>query len=144
MNIIFQTIENYEFFLYTLTENFQSINRSTVNLIKRGASLARVSGEITLRQGYRIVVRERLLFHCSPIVIDWYGYEIWKGKEKLYWYDSQPHPGESKLESTFPHHRHIPPDMKRNRVPAPNMSFDDPNLPGLIREIETLMEADLG
>ncbi|MCK4765519.1 MAG: hypothetical protein KAW12_25180 [Candidatus Aminicenantes bacterium] len=141
MNRIFQTVEGYEFFLYTLTENFPPINRSTVTLVKRGASLARVSGEIFLEQEFRIVIRERLLFHCSPIAIDWYGYEIWKGEEKLYWYDSQPHPDEPKLESTFPHHKHIPPDIKRNRIPAPDMSFDAPNIPGLIREIEALMEA---
>jgi len=35
-----------------------------------------------------------------------------------------------------PHHKHVPPDIKRNRVPAPGMSFTEPNLPTLLREIE--------
>jgi hypothetical protein len=134
-----QLVEDYELYLYTLAEKFPSINYSTLILVRRGASLARVAGEIHFEKGYRLVVRERLLFHCSPILIDWYGYEIWKGEEKLSWCDSQPHPGEKKLESSYPHHKHVPPDMKRNRIPAPKMSFEPPNLPVLIQEIESLM-----
>ena len=60
-----QSIETYEFFLYTLTENFPSIKHSNVSLIQRGTSLARVSGELHFDHKYRLVVRERLLFHCS-------------------------------------------------------------------------------
>jgi hypothetical protein len=71
----------------------------------------------------------------SRIVIDSYGYEVWKGNEKLYWYDSQPHPDEQNLKSTHPHHKHVQPDMKHHRIPAPLMSFSSPNLPELIREI---------
>lgn len=40
------------------------------------------------------------------------------------------------LPETFPHHKHIPPDIKRHRVPASGISFEHPNLPFLIREIE--------
>jgi hypothetical protein len=42
------------------------------------------------------------------------------------------------LASTFPHHKHIPPDLRHHRVPAPNMSFNRPNLSGLLGEIEAL------
>ncbi|MCI0388624.1 MAG: DUF6516 family protein [Acidobacteria bacterium] len=65
-----------------------------------------------------------------------YGYEVWRGAEKLYWYDSQPHPDDPKLASTHPHHKHVPPDLKHNRLPAPVLSFTEPNLPFLIAEIE--------
>ena len=58
--------------------------------------------------------------------------------EKLYWYDSQSHPSDPALQSTDPHHKHIPPDLKHHRTSAPQMSFTQPNLPTLIREIETL------
>jgi hypothetical protein len=68
-----------------------------------------------------------------------YGYEIWKDDEKRYWYDSQPHPDEPSLQSTHPHHKHSPPDPKRNRVPAPGMSFVQPNLLKFIPEIEALL-----
>ena len=40
------------------------------------------------------------------------------------------------LQSTYPHHKHIPPDIKHHRIPAPEMSFTRPNLPFLIEEIE--------
>ena len=36
--------------------------------------------------------------------------------------------------------KHIPHDIKHNRLPAPGLSFTQPNLPGLIQEIEALIE----
>ena len=41
---------------------------------------------------------------------------------------------------TLPHHKHILPDIKHHRIPAPDMSFTHPNLPALIREIEELLK----
>jgi hypothetical protein len=134
-----RTPEDYEMFLYTLTEQFPSVRRSTVTFIRLGATLARVTGELHFNQGIRVVVRERVLYHRLPAVIDWYAYEVWQGKEKLYWYDSQPHPNDSTLQNSHPHHKHIPPDVKHNRIPAPEMSFTHPNLPVLIREAEKLL-----
>jgi len=139
MNNLFRSAEDYELFLYTLTEQFPLLRRSTVTFIRRGASLARVAGELYFDHGIRLVVRERVLYNRLPMVIDEYGYEVWQGENKLYWYDSQPHPNDSILQSTHPHHKHIPPDIKHNRVPAPEMSFTQPNLPALIQEIEVLI-----
>ncbi len=136
------TIEDYELFLYTLTEAFEVIKHSTVVLIRRGVSLAKSTGEIQFDKGFRLVVRERLLFNRQPAVIDWYGYEVWKDDKKLYWYDSQPHPDDETLYSSHPHHKHIPPNIKRNRILAPQMSFTQPNLPELIYEIEALIEKE--
>lgn len=135
-----RTSEDYELFLYTLGEQFPSVRRSTVTFIRRGASLARVAGELDFDYDIRLIVRERVVYHRLPVVIDWYGYEVWRGNEKLYWYDSQPHPDDPALRSTPPHHKHIPPDIKHHRIPAPEMSFIQPNLPVLIREIEALVE----
>ncbi len=73
-------------------------------------------------------------------MIDEYGYEVWCGQDKLFWYDAQPHANDPALQRTYPHHKHIQPNMKNNRVPAPKNSFNSPNLPGLIREIESLIE----
>lgn len=134
-----RTIEDYELFLYTLTEQFPSIRHSTITLVRKGAKLARVGGELRFDQNIRLVVRERVLYNRLPVVIDWYGYEVWQGAEKLYWYDSQPHPNDPILQSTNPHHKHIHPDIKHNRIPAPEMSFAKPNLPVLIREIEAMI-----
>lgn len=64
---------------------------------------------------------------------------MYQGEERLYWYDDFPHPNDPTLASTFPHHKHVPPDIKRNRVPAREMSFIHPNLPVIIQEIEELI-----
>lgn len=140
MNNPLRTPEDYELFLYALMENFSSITRSTVTFVRRGISLARVSGEVWFTDDVKLVVRERILFSRLPARIDWYGYEVWQGDKKLYWYDSQPHPNDPSLQSTHPHHKHIPPNIKHNRIPAPGMGFDKPNLPFLIEEIESWLE----
>jgi len=86
--------------------------------------------------GVRLVMSERLMLDDGLIQIVSYGYEVWRGAEKLYWYDSQPHPDDATLVSTLPHHKHVPPDIKHHRIPAPGLSFKLPNLPFLIAEIE--------
>lgn len=139
MTYPFRMPEDYELFLYSLTEQFPAVSSSTIVFIRRGSTLARVAGELYFEHDIRLVVRERVLYHRLPLVLDWYGYEVWQGKEKLYWYDSQPHPNAPELASTHPHHKHIPPDIKHNRIPAPTMSFTRPNLPSLIQEIEELI-----
>ena len=139
MNNPLRTSKDYELFLYTLTDQFPSVRRSTVTLIRRGATIARVTGELYFGGDVRLVVRERLVYHRLPVVIDWYGYEVWRDNKKLYWYDSQPHPSDPTLQGTEPHHKHIPPDIKHQWIPAPAMSFTQPNLPTLIHEIEALI-----
>lgn len=134
-----RTSADYEFFIYSLREQFPAIRRSTVRFVRRGATLARVIGELYFDKVVRLVVRERLVYHRLPAVIDEYGYEVWQGDEKLYWYDSQPHPDDTTLQSTHPHHKHVPPDIKHHRIPAPYMQFTQPNIPALIREIETTL-----
>jgi hypothetical protein len=47
---------------------------------------------------------------------------------------------EPSLAGTHPHHKHIQPGIKHNRIPAPGMSFTQPNIPALIKEIEHLMK----
>jgi len=41
---------------------------------------------------------------------------------------------------TDPHHKHVPPDIKHRRIPAPELSFTRPNLPVLIEEVEQLLK----
>ncbi len=135
----FRTPEDYELFVYSLPERFKSIRHSTLTFVRRGASLGRIAGELHFDQQIRMVARERILFDRLPLVIDWYGYEVWRGNEKLFWYDPQPHPDDSKLRGSHPHHKHVPPDIKHNRIPAPQMSFTRPNFPALIEEIELLL-----
>lgn len=135
----FQSLRNYEEFIYTLTHHYPTILSSTLVVFQRGASLVMVVGELHFRAGYRLVIRERLTMDRDGLTIMRYGYEAWRGKEKLYWYDSQPHPDNPLLRSTHPHHKHVPPDIKHNRIPAPGLSLTQPNLPPLITEIEGLL-----
>ena len=138
----FQSLRDYEEYVYTLKQQFPSIERSTLVIIRRGKRTALLQGEIVFAKGYRIALKERLSYDDDPVVIEDYGYELWRDNEKLAWYDAQPHPNEPDLASTFPHHKHIPPDIKHHRIPAPNMSFTHPNLSHLIQEIQLLISAE--
>ncbi len=53
MKYSMQLVEDYELYLYTLVEKFPSINHSTLILARRGASIARVAGEIHFEKGKR-------------------------------------------------------------------------------------------
>lgn len=134
--------EDYELYLYSISQRFPSVRQSTLTLVRKGASLARVAGELLFDNEIRLVVRERILYDRLPAVINWYGYEVWQGGKKLYRYDSQPHPNEPSLQNNHPHHKHVLPDLKHNRVPTPELSFARPNLNYLIQEIETLTQKE--
>lgn len=135
----FQSLRDYEEFVYTLQQGFPLIQSSSLVVVQRGKRVAVLQGELSFAYGYRIVIRERLS-QDDGVVIEDYGYELWHNAEKLAWYDSQPHHNEPSLASSHPHHKHIPPNIKRNRVPAPQMSFTLPNLPVLIQEVEDLLK----
>jgi hypothetical protein len=132
----FQSLREYERFIYTLQQRFPSILRSTLVVAQRGRLFAELTGEIAFADGYRLVVYERLSWDNGPLALEGYSYEAWCGTDKLYGYDSQPHPDDSALADTDPHHKHIPPDIKHHRIPTPDLSFSHPNLPFLIEEIE--------
>ena len=133
----FASLREYERFIYTLQQQFPRIVRSTLVLAQRGRLFTELTGEIAFVSGHRLVVYERLSWDTGPLTIEGYSYEVWQGSDQLYWYDSQPHPHDPALARTDPHHKHIPPDIKRHRVPAADLSFGAPNLSFLIQEIET-------
>jgi hypothetical protein len=135
----FQSLRDYEEFIYTLRQHYASIQRSTLLVVPRGKRVAIVRGELAFAQGYRLTVQERLSFDSGSVVIEFYGYELWHNANKLAWYDAQPHPHTPALAGTHPHHKHVPPDIKHHRVLAPGMSFAHPNLPVLIQEVESLV-----
>jgi hypothetical protein len=127
--------EEYEAMIYRLAELSEHIQYSDLVLIPAGRKLATLSGNLYFKNDIRLEVREAIDFDLD----DWitgYGYVVYKGKERQYWYDSQAHPNDPSLVSTHPHHKHIPPDIKHHRIPAPDISFKSPNLAFLIREIE--------
>lgn len=129
----FQSLRDYEVFVYTLAKQFPSVSGSTLIIAQRGRRYAELSGEVIFADGFGLSVYERLTWETGRLSIEGYRYEGWKAGDRLYWYDSQPHPDDMTLQSTHPHHKHVPPNIKRNRTPAPNVSFEQPNLPSLYR-----------
>ncbi len=114
------------------------VERSTVAIWPEGPYTGVAEGEVIFKNGIRLRIREELDFDEALIAA--YGYEVYRGKQRLFWYDDFPHPNDPKLASTFPHHKHVPPGIKHNRIPAPDIGFDRPNLPVLIQEIKTLVK----
>ena len=133
---LLKTLADYSRFIAELL-NRPTVKRSTVVVWSTSPYTGVTEGEVFFTQGFRLRVREELDFEAGLITS--YGYEVYRGQERLYWYDDFPHPDDPVLASTFPHHKHIPPDIKRHRVPAPEIGFDRPNLPVIIREIEELI-----
>lgn len=111
-----------------------NVQSSTVAVWSDSPYTSVAEGEVFFTNGLRLRMREEVDLDAGLIVS--YGYEVYRGEERLYWYDDFPHPNDPSLASTLPHHKHIPPDIKHNRIPAPTMSFTRPNLPALIFEIE--------
>jgi hypothetical protein len=116
-----------------------TVVRSTVAVWSDSPYTGITEGEVFFSNGTRLRIREELDFDACLITS--YGYEVYRGAERLYWYDDFPHPNDPNLVSTFPHHKHVPPDIKHNRIPAREISFTRPNLPVIIREIEKLTKA---
>ena len=127
-------LQGYGALIYSLQERYPSIQHSTLILATIGPTLARLEGQISFDGGTVLDVWELIDFADRRIRN--YSYEIYQAGEKIAWYDTFEHPHVPELASTYPHHKHIPPDIKHNRIPAPGISFERPNLPALIEEIE--------
>lgn len=115
--------------------NRPGVIRSTVTVWSVSPYTGVAEGEVFFANGLKLRMREELDF--DEHLIASYVYEVYQGNEKLYWYDDFPHPNDPTLTSTHPHHKHVPPNIKRNRIPAPGLSFQKPNLPFILEEVET-------
>ena len=138
----FKSLPEYENFVYTLSQQYPYILHSTLIVTRRGRYMAELTGELAFPSGHRLVVYERLTWDIGPLIIEGYSYEVWDSNDKVYWYDSQPHPADLDLVSTQPHHKHILPNIKHHRVPAPELSFTHPNITFLLHEIKTTLLQD--
>ena len=120
-----RSLAAYSHFIAEQVERF-SIERSTLKVWSDSPYTGIAEGEVFFKEGYRLRMREELDFDAGLITA--YGYEVYQGQEKLYWYDDFPHPNDPTLASTHPHHKHIHPNIKKHRIPAPGISFSRPNL----------------
>lgn len=130
------SLANYSQFLAKLF-NRPDVIRSTITVWSLSPYTGIAEGELFFTSGFRLRMREEIDFDAQLITS--YGYETYQEAEKLYWYDDFPHPNDPTLASTHPHHKHVPPNIKRNRIPAPDLTFTRPNLPQIIEEIEELI-----
>lgn len=129
-----QDYKTYATFACALQTRFPSIEKSQVNCFTTKYNTGIARGVIYFANKILLNFVEHINFNLGKIT--WYSYEVWQGNQKLYYYDSQEHPNDPTLASTHPHHKHIPPDIKHHRLPAPGLGFDKPNLEFLIHEIE--------
>ncbi len=131
-----KSLKDYSQFITTILDK-PYIKRSTVVVWFDSSFSGTAEGEILFSEDFRLRMREELDFEDGLITS--YGYEVYKGEERIFWYDDFPHPHDKTLANSYPHHKHIPPDIKRNRIPAPLLSFYRPNLPLIIKEVEGLI-----
>jgi hypothetical protein len=128
----------YSRLIFSLLADRLSIESHTLTIYTASQTVGITRGEIVFRRGYTLTVFEQIDFVAHTILK--YFYELDQGKERLWWYDPMPHPNVPELQSTHPHHKHIPPDIKHHRIPAPGLSFAEPNLPKLIDEVEAMIK----
>lgn len=128
--------EAYEQLIYSLPDTQPEIQTSSLHLYPNSPKTAFVRGSIWFKNGLELRVFEYLDLSDGELLD--YFYAVFRGQERIRWYDPQPHPEDPELASTFPHHRHEPPDIKHNRRPAPGISFQLPNLPTLIADCTEL------
>lgn len=114
------------------------MRESTLRLYPNSRTTAIVRGSVFFANGLELRVFEYLDLSDGEIFD--YSYTFYQGERKIRWYDPQPHPNRPELTATFPHHYHEEPAIKNNRKPAPGISFDAPNLPGLIEVCMRLRE----
>lgn len=132
-----ESLANYSKFIAEAIDR-KFIEHSTLAVWSDSPYTGIAEGEVFFINGFRLRLREELDFFEG--IITSYGYEVFLGNDRLYWYDDFPHPKDPDLATTHPHHKHIPPDIKHNRIPAPEIKFNRCNLTVLISEMEELIK----
>lgn len=128
-----KSISEYESFVKGLKNRYREIKASKLVFKNQGATIGELVGEIEFDKDIKLNISEQIDF--SKDKIESYRYEVYQGKTLLYWYDPHPHPDDQSIAITFPHHKHIYPNIEHHRVPAPGLGFDKTNLIFLIEEI---------
>ncbi len=76
-----------------------NVKLSTVAVWSDSPFTGIAEGEVLFTSGLRLRMREEVDFDAGVIIS--YGYEVYQGEERLYWYDDFPHPHEPTLASTL-------------------------------------------
>lgn len=70
----FQSLRDYENFVYTLPQRFPGIGMSTLVLAQRGRLYAELAGELFFATGHRLNVHERLTWETGALMIEGYSW----------------------------------------------------------------------
>lgn len=128
----------YTQFIYNLLADRTTVVRHTLTVYTTSQTIGITRGDILFRSGHVLRVFEQIDFVIHRILK--YVYELSYQDKQVWWYDPMPHPDIQELQSTHPHHKHVLPDIKHHRIPAPGLSFTTSNLPQLIAEVEAISE----
>ncbi len=118
--------------LTVISASCGGVQALALSLAPIGAKLAQLEGRIERQDGLHLEVWELVDFSTGRIRS--YSYEVYRG-EKICWYDAWEHPEIPALASAFPHHRHILPNLRDHRIPAPGISFESPNLDVVLNDV---------
>lgn len=133
MSAPLEDIASYSANVDSLAERHAFVINSTLALVPIGATLAKLEGRVECKNEIHLEIWELIDFAAKRIRS--YSYEVYRGDEKIGWYDSWEHPEIPALASTYPHHKHVPPNLRDNRISAPGISFDLPNLDVVLKDL---------
>ncbi len=100
MSTPLEDIASYSAFVYALRERHPFVTGSTLTLAPIGATLARLEGRIEYQGGIHLEVWELVDFAVHRIRT--YSYEVYRGDEKICWYDAWEHPEFRRWPQRFP------------------------------------------
>jgi hypothetical protein len=126
-------LATYSAYVYAVAERHPFVTGSTLTLAPIGATLAKLEGRIECGPEIQVEVWELVDFAAKRIRT--YSYEVYRRNEQIGWYDAWEHPEVLSLAATFPHHKHVPPNLRDHRVPAPGISFESPNLDVVLKDV---------
>jgi hypothetical protein len=86
-----KSLAEYSHFI-TETLDRPGVQRSTVVVWSDSPYTGTAEGEVFFAGGVRLRMREELDFNAGLITS--YGYEVYQGEVRMYWYDDFPHPGD--------------------------------------------------
>ena len=79
----FDTIADYERFVYSLADTFPSILLSTLRIVRSGPAGGQVVGALTFPNDVRLDVAEQIDLDAGYLEILQYGYVVWQGSTRL-------------------------------------------------------------
>ncbi len=123
----------YERFIYSITKTFPIVDKSTLHFFSTSAAAGMLKGTIWFRNGLRLKVVEVIDFAVREILD--YSYTVYQGQRKKVKKNTQTHHEKPNRTKTKQHNKHVLPNIRKNRKPAPGINFAHLNLPTLIEEI---------